>query len=308
MPYIDYRSIHEDLFLTNYLVQYPMDQFIADIMAPYFTVDAYAGKFWKTYQDNLKLYETAREAGSAAKEMTNRFTSDTYLCKQERLRTIIPVEAFEENNSAFDLRAVAAAQLKEALLRKREDRVATIFRSTGGYGVSTLTATQKWDAYTQTTSNPLENIVSEIVTIASNSGVEPNLIVIPFEVAQKLSNHPDFTEQVKYTSDKFLTTAGIPQTIKGLRVITPNSRKDTAGLEKTATLSYIWGEDVILAYVNPNPGRMGLNSVTTFAEYTDKVRRWMENDIEAEVLEYGQSLDEKVIATNTARVIQSVLS
>ena len=100
------------------------------------------------------------------------------------------------------------------------------------------------------------------------------------------------------------------------RLIIGKAKYNSANKNQTASYSYVWGKDVVLAYVEPQPSLEGVCAWKTF--------RWrqMSTDVGYQVrtyrdeakggggewIEVENSYDEKAVCTDVAYLIDAVIS
>jgi len=309
MPYFDYRETYEDKVLTNYAQQFSTGGFIADQVAPFVPVDKPSSNYYVMSREQARVYDTAREAGTKSIEVDDTFTTESYACKQHRVSTVIPVEVVKNANRVLAPRMRAVKFLKNILYTGRERRVAELLIGVGSTfpGVNVSDA-DKWDNYTSASSTPLEDIVQGINSIFQGLNLMATDIILPFDVASALSVHPDIKENYIYHSSEMLTNIALPNMLKGLRVHVPTGVFLTSPKGKADTVAPIWGKNAIVIYTNPNPGLEGTNTINTFTDYEARIRRWMDEPRESEVIEYGMSTDERIISNVGAYVLRNVIS
>ena len=81
-----------------------------------------------------------------------------------------------------------------------------------------------------------------------------------------------------------------------MEVLIAGAGENTANLNQTKVLDYIWGEDVILAYVNPVPGRKKISLGYTFVWGERESSKWYEQAIKATNIEVSEYCDENICA------------
>jgi hypothetical protein len=132
-----------------------------------------------------------------------------------------------------------------------QSMVTTAANYATGYS-TTLSGTSQWSDYVNST--PIADVRAGYRKIHSGLFFEPNVAIIPYQVMTQLEDHPDFIERIKY-SERGVLTVDIIASILGLgQVIVPGVGYNSANPGQPATLGYLWGKDVLLAYVPPRPG------------------------------------------------------
>src|SRR5690606_5382903 len=85
--------------------------------------------------------------------------------------------------------------------------------------------------------------------------VQPNLSIIPYQVMSALEDHPDFIERIKYSQVGVVSEELIARLFRMPRIVVPGAGTNTAHMGQPESIAYIWGTDVLMAYV---PARAGI--------------------------------------------------
>jgi hypothetical protein len=165
--------------------------------------------------------------------------------------------------------------------------------------VVTLSGTAQWNDYVN--SDPVKNFKDRVRAQMALFMPRPNTAIIPWEVMTQLEDHPDFIERIKY-SERGILTQDIIGSIFGIqRMIVPGVGYNTANPGQTEALGFLWGKDVLLAYVPPRAGR----GIPAFAyEFAWKypggqaqiVDRWREDGRVSDVIRFRRRWDLKMVA------------
>src|SRR6185369_9207893 len=125
-----------------------------------------------------------------------------------------------------------------------------------------------WD---DPTSTPIEDVQVQQAAILTNTGFEPNTLLLGFQVYQKLIRHPDVIDLIKYGaspgSPAIANEAALAKIFSVKRVIVSKSVKNTAAKtpgSTTFTGALTAGKNALLAYVSDAPGIMEPSSGYTF--------------------------------------------
>jgi hypothetical protein len=306
MAELTLTNCFEDPVLSNFSQSYKNGQFIADDVAPWFSVDKESGKFYKFGFESFMKNETLRAVSAPANMIAWSPTTGTYDCDEHALADAIADRVINNADDQVSPLITSTQILLDQLLVAREKRVADLLRDTTTLPDSgALGANYKWSNYTSALSVPLENINTAKSAIFNAIWQNPTHIIIPRQVAEVLALHPDILDLVKYTDSTLLTDGGLPKRLRGLTVLEPSA--GYTGSEGSTTPTEIWGDDVILLYVNGNPGPKTLNTMMTFFTRRGRVRRWYQEKEEANYIEVSQILDEQIIAVGGAYIINDVL-
>lgn len=240
-----------DPVLTSAAIGYSNDAFIAGQIFPALAVKKQSGKHFIYDKGRFRVNDNKRAQGANSKEVTlNLTTGLPYFCEDHALKQFV---ADEDLDNAVDANAPfidATENLMDMHGINREVELATVLRNTSILTQNvTLSGTSQFNDYSN--SDPIAKIDTGLRAIHSATHLNANVAVIPKEVYDQLKNHPAFLERIKY-SQKGVTTADIIAQIIGVeRVIVAAAGKNGAKEGQTDSMSYIWGKDIILAYIAP---------------------------------------------------------
>jgi hypothetical protein len=120
----------------------------------------------------------------------------------------------------------------------------------------------------------------------------------------QLEDHPDFIERIKYSQRGVLTTEIIASILGIQNVVVPGVGYNTANPGQAVSLSYLWGKDVVLAYVPSRPGlripAYGYEFVWGYGQLPQVVDRWWDNDRKADLIRVQRRYDVKHVALDAS--------
>jgi hypothetical protein len=133
--------------------------------------------------------------------------------------------------------------------------------------------------------------------------MEPNTAIIPYQVMSILEDHPDFIERIKYSQAGVITAEIIAAVVGLQRVVVPGLGFNSAALGATPVLSYLWGKDVVLAWV---PERAGLKTPAFGYEFVWRypggqsmvTERWRSQERKSDLIRVSRRYDLKFIAVD----------
>jgi hypothetical protein len=227
-----------------------------------------------------------------------------YMAREYALAIAVTDEERENADSQFSPDRDGTELITSKLLMKREQRIKDMVTTTANYHTGhsvTLAGATQWSAYA--TSTPIADIKTGLRKVHSILFMEPNTGIIPYEVMSILEDHPDFIERIKY-SQAGIITADIIASMVGLqRIIVPGLGYNSGVPGGAVTLAYLWGKDVVLAWVPP---RAGLK-IPAFAYeivwrypggQTQVVTRWREEKRKSDLIRVSRRYTLKMIAVD----------
>jgi hypothetical protein len=214
MPQPNINSVHVDAILTNISVAYlqKQDNFIADKVFPVVPVDKKSDKYFvytknDWFRDEAQRRADATEsAGSGYNLTTGTYSADVFAFhKDVGDQTVANADA-----PLNPLREATEFVTHRLLLRRELQFVSDFFTTgiwgddvTGVSGAPSSGETKQWSDYTS--SDPIDDIEAAKSEVLSNTGMEPNTLVLGYEVFRQLKNHPDLVDRIKYTSSQTIT-------------------------------------------------------------------------------------------------------
>jgi hypothetical protein len=314
MAYDDLGLLRYDEVLTGFSVGYQNDQFVGAQLMPTVGVPARSGKYNVMEKVGFTVLDDIRAPKAKANEVPPiTYSRDTYFAEEHALVDFISNEEIDESDNQLDPMRDASERLSDTILMNKEFLIVTLATTLTNYASghsTTLSGTSQWNDYTN--SDPIANLKVARDIIHLDTFKFPNVAVLGYDVATKLEDHTKIIDRFKYveagmtTFDMIARLVGSP----GLTFYKGGAVKNTANLGQTQTMAYMWGKDVVLAYVNPRPTR---KSVSYGYEYNFPIRgatqpteRWYDDDHKATKVRVSRRYDLKLFAVDTVASGKSV--
>ena len=303
-------GIHYDQILTNISLGYEqVGEFIAEQLVKVVPVKKQTDKYYVFGRESwIPSGTDYRAPGTVANEIGGiQVSTDTYYAQEHALQIVVTDEERENADSAFSPDRDATELVTAKILLNRELAVRNFVTDTSRYApslVKTLTATTQWDVYA--TSDPVQDFRLAKFAVHNTSFVDPNVAVIPYQVMFFLLDHPKIIDRIKYTDRAILTEELVASVLGLTNVVVPGMPVGTsAGTSNNfnMTATYLWGDDVLLAYV---PKKAGLKTPAFAYEfawtYGGKVMltdRWREEVRKSDLIRVSRRYDHKMIGVGT---------
>ena len=173
---------------------------------------------------------------------------------------------------------------------------------------------KQWSDYAA--SDPIDDIEDAKAGILSTTGMEPNTLVLGYDVFRALKNHPDIVDRIKYTSAQTVTSDMLASMFDIPRVIISKGVKATNNEGATAAYSFTSGKKALLAYVAPTPGLLTPSAGYSFSwtgvsggiGSTVGVSSFRMESLKADRIEGEMAFDNKVIASDLGWFWDSVVA
>lgn len=290
-------QLHVDQLLSNVAVKYANDRYIHDKVFPMVSVRKQTD-LYRTYNRNWIIPETNRAIGGLAREHVFDVGTSSYTLEKHALKAYV-ADTAAENYDVTDLRADLTIDLVEKIMMKKEQQCAALFTTTAWSLQASLGGDDSW---LTTIAGPISQFDTGTAAVVSNSGVLPNYCIMPLDTYNALKNHTTVVDRVKYTS-KELTPAIIGSLIGVSELLVPSIYYDSGvygASAATGAVSSIWKTDfAFLGYKPSSPGLMALSSGYMFQREKPLVRRWREEEREADAIEVDCEFQFKVVASLT---------
>lgn len=303
-----------DPMLTNVAIGYTNDAYIAELLLPSLSVAKQSGKHFVYDKGRFRVpFNSAKRAtGSKSNEVNLTLTTgNPYFCEDHALKQFVADEDVDNAITPTSPFIDATENVTEMHLIAREVEAATTLLSTATMTQNTtLSGTDQWSDYSN--SDPIGDIRTGMQTVHSSIHVNPNVLVLGKQVYDKLVDHPAFIERVKYSQLGVMTPELLARIFGVDRVIIGAAGKNTAAEGATDSMSYIWGKDALLAYVNP---RLGQKMITLGLTYTwkqmqtERLRGTDEEDRKGTFVRVGNHYyDQNVVAAAAGYLLKAVVA
>ena len=325
-PNFTVGGVHVNAPLTQLSLGYHPQGMVAEQVFPVISVAHESDLYY--HWDKGESFRVGRSDGTAslradrtaAKRLNFGATLDSYQAQEYALEDSISDREAANQDTPLQLAASKIRRLQDLVLLDYEIRVATIATTTTNYAstnFATLSGASQWNnsgfASLGTTGAGHSVIATNIFTgknavRAATGGLVPNTIVIPYAVAMVIANDPGLIDLIKYTRSDLLVEDLLPPVLWGMKVLIPRAEY-TAGVEGEAvTLTDVWGKNVVLCYVNPNPGLDSLTFGSTFRSRPWQVKTYREEREDMTVYRPSIVQAEKLVTADCAYLINACIA
>ena len=254
MGRIKVSDVRVDQRLSNVLMAYTNQQYIAGQIFPTIFTDIRTGLIPVLGTSHFRIYDTRRALyDESSHRMQFEISTDlTYKIQDFDLDQYLPDQLLEEQKKPFNLRRDAGFSIMQAMMLERENALAALFTSTAIItNNTTLSGTDQWTD--KVNSDPSDDVETGRTTIFNAIGREANSIYMNRTVFNALKYHPQFLNRV--TGIEKLTPSQVINLIKDLweveNVFVGKNIKVNSNEGQTVTKTQVWGDDVVLFYRAP---------------------------------------------------------
>jgi hypothetical protein len=256
-----------NVLLTEFGVRYRQEQtnYIFDKVFPFIPVSKKSNRYniW-TKGDWFRDEAKPRTGGAESAGSGYTTSTDTYNCDVYAYHKDVDYQSRAMADEVFDLDREASEFVTDRLLLRQEIQWVTDFFATSIWGTD-LTPSNLWSDYTA--SDPAADVDTGKQTILTNTGREPNTLVLGYVTAKILKRHPDVKAQfgLPLGSSANVGEAQLAQFFGVERVLVAKSIVNS-GLEGASnSFAFNHGKHALLAYVAPNVGPATATAGVTFA-------------------------------------------
>lgn len=310
------NQVHIDVPLTEISVAYQQkaDHFVAEQVFPSLNVAKQSNKYF-TFDRNafFRDHMQKRAAGEESAGSGYSLSNDSYFCDVWALHK--DISDFDRTNTDSPLdsdRNAVQFLAQNALIRKERNWASTFF--TTGVWTTDATVTQ-WSDYVS--SNPLGNVDTGKETILAATGQMANTLVIGYQVLNKLKEHPDVVDRVKYTSDRVVTADLLASLFGVERVLVSKAVVDATAEGKAAAPALVAGKHALLCYVAPQAGLEAVSAGYTFnwtgfaAGFSGQgvaVEKMRMEHLKSDRIEAHMAFDQKVVSAQCGYMMANVVA
>jgi hypothetical protein len=312
-----HAQVHADRPLSNFAVEYRNEKLIADMVSPFVPVNNKSDSYYVyTKKDRFTLPETIRGPKAEANEVDWSTSTSSYRCIDHALREFLPDALVGNSDPGVDPRRRTTGFLTDLLLLAYERVIATKVTTASNYASAYKTALSGADQWGQSTSDPIGNVDDAKAACF----IEPNTMIMGKEVWNKLKRHAAIVDHIKggATADNpsLVTLELIAELFELDRVLVGRAKYNSANKGATASYSYVWGKDCVLAYIDQAASLEGVSAWKTFrwrqlstdAVYQVRTYRDESKGGGGEYIEGETSYDEVAVCSDVAYLIDTVIA
>lgn len=311
------KDLHVNVPLSNVAIQYTPTGMIAEQIAPIVTVGKQSDSYniW-SLADAYRIEEDKRAPATEANVIERSVSSDTYFAKNYALKDKIPYEDLKNADAAFVMteRGSRVKYIKNKLYLNWEYRVGLQCTSTSNIGSSSAVASN-WSDEATGNSNPMDDLTTAMLNIEGVTGYMPNRAIFGRVAWKHFRNHADVIDRLYGNqtgpTGRIISVQQAANLLELDQVYIGRAKYNSANEGQTASLTDIWGANVLLYYAPMNPSKEEPSFMYSF--------RWpvvtnMQAEVfqlpraKAEEVQLGYYQDEKITASTLGFLITDVAS
>lgn len=252
-----------DVALSQFARYYSNNAFVAEFLFPRVPVNNQSDKFWLYGRENQAQREnTKRAPGSPAERIAQTLSNTNYNAVDHSLARLIPDEerANFQAGTGGNVEQWATQTIMDKLFLDEEISAAALATDTTKYAAGnsvTLAGTSLWSD--KANSTPIDD-VETAKSVIRQIGKAPNTMVISDPVMKALNVHPAILQRRVYTKGGGISLEDLAAIFQIDKVYAASAVK----LDLNDVASFVWGNHVVVAYVEQTANPMDVSLGKTF--------------------------------------------
>jgi len=309
------RDLHTDQNLSNVALGYRADGFIADMIAPIVPIQKQSDKYVIfDRRDVLRVENTRRAPGTEAHKIARSVSSSTFFAENYALKDSLNLEDRANMDAVYrnQLMNGRTEFITGKLQLDWENRVAGQVTSTSNVGSSAAVGSE-WDAGN---ADIIGDINGALDSCHDLTGKRPNTIVMGLDAWRSARRSTDI-KNIIFGADNgggFASRAAFADLFEIDKLLIGGAFKDTANEAQAESLSKIWLDHVLLAYVQPSPTTENPSFMYSFRWNAPGIpsmnaeRHPFDPKVKAEEIEVGYYQDEVITGSQYGFLLTAVNS
>lgn len=300
------RDIKVDPVLSNVSVAYQNEEYVAEQILPIIPTTVRTGKYFVYDKSKFRKENSLRAMGAASKEVGFGLSISTpFVCLDHALKELVPDELKEQSPSPLTPEIDATENVTEKLLIEKEYDLATYMKNVANLtNNKTLSGVSQWS---DANSDPIADVKLGITTVHSKIFKRPNTVVLGIEVYDKLLDHPDIIDRIKYRSDT--ASKELLARLFGVEnVIVAGAGYESAKEGQTSVMAYIWGKYAWVVYITKRPAIKQISFGYHFALKTRVADKWYDKEREGVFVRVHDNYTREIVSTDAAYLIKNAIA
>lgn len=325
-------SVRVNRPLTQMSIAYvqAQDKFVADKVFPSVPVSNKSDIYFTFNKADFLRNDFGKKVagGKPSKGGYDLTTAGPYICEVYAYAHQIPDQLRANTDSPLNLDNAGAQLVMQKALIAREASFVTKFMGTSIWGkditgVSSSPSTNQVLQWNDASSTPIEDIRAGMTYVESQTGFRPNTLTLSRSVWDKLADHPDIIDRVKYSggvsngNPARVTREAVAQILELDNIYVSGAVTNTAEKGATAAYSFVMGKSALLSWTPPAPNLMTPAAGLTF-NWTGflgsegsgiRVKKYRQpEEEEADQIEGQFAFDQKLIGADLGYFFTSIIA
>lgn len=302
------RDVSTDPVLSNVAIDYKNPTYISEMILPVMTTQKQTGKYYVYSKDKFRTEFIKRAAGAPAVEVEPvNYSTSTYFCEDYAMKDIVPMEIEDQADAPIDAQKDTTEGLMEKLMIGKEYALSTYMASTSNITQNTtLSGTSQWSDYEN--SDPFTDIQTAKATVHASIFIDPNTLVMGKQVYNKLQQHPDIIDRIKYSQLGASTKDLMARLFDVEQLLVGAAGYNSAIEGQTDSMAYIWGKHAWLVYVNRGSNLKAVTFGWTIKYKQQEVEKWWDRDRKGTYIRVHEYYDQVYAVPTAAYLIKNAVA
>jgi hypothetical protein len=300
-------QVYVDPALTSFSIAYQDNRYIADVIFPEVQVKTRTGVYFEHDKSKFRSVNDLRAPGTRANSVNAGLTQKTYGPLQDHsLEYPLPWEVIEQAIDPLSPKMTATETITQmSIINKELDA----FKKLTDTGVITQTATPvtKWE---NTSSDPAADVATAVGVVKkqTHKSASDLTVIIGWEVYEKLRNHPQMLDRIKYSERGIVTTELLAQVFGVKRVLIAEGEYNGTELGQADSSSYIWGKNVWVLYIADSVAIDSLTFGITLRMGSRTIDGWSDQPTRVDVVRIRDYYQQLIVAAAAGYYMSAVVS
>ena len=301
-------SIHVSKPLTNVSVLYKNEEYIANEALPDVMVEKESDLYY-VYNNDFRVEQTARANGSPANHATYDVSTSSYVLSEHALKDKITMRDKANVDAPMKLEIDTTEYLTDKIMLRQEALAHQLLFTTTSFGFNaTLDTASSWVDNT-TTSAPIQNVLSATSLILSRTGGRANVMITNQAVLDGLKENVNVYGRIQYVERAIMTKELLASVFDLDKILVGTAAFNQGKEGATVSMTTVWGSDALVAKIDPSPGiktkTMGATLRQSISGKPYSVRKWFDDEINADWIEVSSIYSPRVIASQSAYLFKT---
>lgn len=288
------------------------DEYIADRICPLVRVPKSKFSYYEFTKSRFKIPELLRAPRTQFKRGDIGVTLITDGTSQYGWEEPIDDTERRDYENDIDLEMEKAEDGTDITMLAYEKRVAALLLSTTNItqNVTLSSATDKFSD--PDNSDPIGVFKTARLAIHKAVARKARIAVMALPTFENLRLHAQLTQHFKYTTPESITAQMMAKFFELDEILVGGALYDTAKEGQTPDLDYVWGKDILIAYVERSPGRYRPSLAYTFwAPVKGQMRvveMYREEGTTSDIVRVHEEKKEKIVHANCGYLIKNAIA
>lgn len=302
------QDLRYDPILSNVSVAYKNDDYIAEQVFPVVKVAHPSGKYFQYDTSKFRVAQSLRGMGSKTNEVDRGISQSTaFVIKEHALKELVPDEEVKQSPQPLTPEMDATENVTERILVQKEKELADYMANESNLtNYTTLSGTSQWSDYEN--SDPIDDVRDAKAEVHAKIFKEPNTLILGKETYNKLVDHPDIIDRIKYSALGVATPELMARLFDVQRVLIGGAGYEGATEGQSSSMSYIWGKHAWVAYIAPRPAIKQISLGYHFQDEVRAVDKWYVKDEKGTFVRVTDRYTREVVSVDCVYFIKNAVA